>query len=221
MDRWNQANMLGWGPTLATIAFRRLTARERGDTGVPDLGRPRCVLLLAVHSRRTSSGGCSGEALMPGNPKFCVYRSSTFVCVIAFSGAYLCPHNADESSPLRHPNATTTQRGVLRLNVPLRGTHETPRLAWQRYPHADGVIEPWARPGTLRRGLRFSGSDRGTCIAGSELIAARSALTCFNGVHKFDACFSSRSNWNRRGAVVACGSLASTTFSRFVISKRT
>src|SRR6266545_6562772 len=59
---------------------------------------------------------------------------------------------------------------VLKLGVPLVGTHAPLRLAWQRYPRNDGFVEPWAGAGTLRPGLRFTWTYRGggTCFFGSE-----------------------------------------------------
>src|SRR2546425_936055 len=36
VDRWNQDNMLGWGPTLVSISVRRLDAREQDHVGVYD-----------------------------------------------------------------------------------------------------------------------------------------------------------------------------------------
>jgi hypothetical protein len=51
-------------------------------------------------------------------------------------------------------NATTGERGVLKLDVPLARTHATAPLAWQRrYPHVDGFIHPWTSAEKLRRGL--------------------------------------------------------------------
>src|SRR4051794_806249 len=71
-DRWNQGNMLGWGPTLVSVSIRRLDAREQHQLGLRGRGLPRCTVSLAVHSTRDSRTGCAGEAAMPGYPKFCV-----------------------------------------------------------------------------------------------------------------------------------------------------
>src|ERR671935_1101947 len=47
-DRWNQANMLGWGPAPASVAIRRPDARERRQLGGLKPGGPRCLVLLAA-----------------------------------------------------------------------------------------------------------------------------------------------------------------------------
>jgi hypothetical protein len=226
IDRWNQGNMLGWGPTLVSVAIRRLDARERADLGFRSPGRPRCTASLAVHSPRGATAGCSGEAVMPGQPKFCVNKRSTWVCVINAFGAYQCPTHADDASPLRDKNATTDKRGVLMLDVPLKNTRPTPPLGWQRlYPHTDGFIEPWTPAGRLRQGLRltlFGKSFHGRCDQGSQQTVAKSALRCWSDATSdlFDPCFPPTSLWNRRGIVIACASPGDTNFARFVITKR-
>jgi hypothetical protein len=217
--------MLGWGPTLVSVSIRRLDAREQPQLGLRGRGLPRCTVSLAVHSTRDSRTGCSGEAVMPGYPKFCVSTQTTFVCVINTVGGYQCSRYADGSPPLRNKNATTDMRGVLKLDVPLRGTHATPPLAWQRrYPHIDGFIDPWTRAGTPRQGLSFDQAGgvrhyRGTCFRGSEYTFERSALRCVSDVQR-DPCFGPTADWNRRGVVVVCASPGWTTFGRFVISRR-
>jgi hypothetical protein len=203
--------MVGWGPTLVNVSIRRNPALRR------------CTVSLAVHSRRDPTSGCSGEPVMPEHPKFCVYRGSTFVCVINRFGGYGCPTNAEGSPPLRRRNATTDDRGRLKLDVPLKGTHATPPLEWQRrYPHVDGWIEPWTRAGRLRPGLRLTGSYRGSCSRGSYQTRVRTAGRCVPLVNAgfFDPCFARRARWGRRGTVAACASApGGTTFSRFVITK--
>lgn len=126
--------------------------------------------------------------------------------------------------PLRDKNGTTDQRGILRLDVPLEGTHAIPPLAWQRrYPHVDGFILPWTRAGTLRRGLSFEQSGgaryRGTISPGSQQTVAKAALRCVSDV-QFDPCFVSAADWNHPGAIVACASTGWTRFDRFVIARR-
>jgi hypothetical protein len=225
VDRWNQGSMLGWGPTLVSVSIRRLAAREQAQLGLRGRGLPRCTVSLAVHSPRDPRTGCSGYAVMPGHPKSCVSRQTTFVCVVNSVGGYECARYADGSPPLRNENATTDGRGVLTLDAPLTGTHGTPPLAWQRrYPHIDGFIDPWTRAGRLRRGLTFEHAGpsrhyRGACFHGSEFTFESSALRCVSDV-QFDPCFGPRADWNRRGVVVACASPGWTTFGRFVISPR-
>jgi hypothetical protein len=224
VDRWNQANMRGWGPTLANVSVRRLDARERAQLGLRNQRRPRCAVSLAVGAPRDPKTGCAGEEVMPGHPKFCVYARTTQICLINIVGAYECSRIADGGSPLRNKNATTDTRGVLKLDVPLSGTHPAPSLAWQRYPHVDGFIEPWAGKGELRRGLTlsdFARHYRGICIRDSEHMHDRSALRCFSRPQffQFDPCFAPTANWNQRGVVVACGAPGWTTFTRFVVSR--
>jgi hypothetical protein len=163
---------------------------------------------------------------MPGYPKACVDRKRTWICVINVVGGYDCLIRHEPLyEPLRNQNATTDARGLLRLDHPLRGTHLTPPLAWQRrYPHIDGFIHPWTRGGKLRPGLTFDQAGgarhyRGTCWRGTELTFDKSALRCYSDV-QFDPCFAPTRNWNRPGVVVACADAGFTTFGRFLITKR-
>jgi hypothetical protein len=204
--------MVGWGPTFAHVSIRRLNADQLPAVGLQGPAQPRCTVSLAVHSRRDPRAGWSGEAVLPGHPKFCVYRGSTYLCVIDAFGGYSCPRNAEGSPPLRNKNATTDRRGVVKLDVPLRGTQATPPLEWQRkYPHTDGWIEPWTRAGKLRPGLWLTRTHSGgVCGRGSYETAAKAALRCIAGAHfdpsggQFDACFPQKADWRHRGAVVAC-----------------
>lgn len=191
--------MVGWGPALVDIAVRRLTPAEVQTVGF-DVRAPRCVASIAAKL---------GE--------------ETFVCVIDGEGAYECSWYSDGSPRLRRANAKLDTRGVLKLDYALAGTHPTPPLSWQRYPHVDGLIHPWTRAGALRHGLSFyseSGSRlRGTCSRGSERTRDPAALMCYSGV-QFDACYAPTAEWNRPGTTVACASPGRTRFSRFVISRR-
>jgi hypothetical protein len=191
-DRWNQANMLGWGPTPASVGL----ARRRVEDGEES----HCVVALAVHYKQH------------------VNRASTYVCVMAGVGAYACPPNAEGSPPLRRQNAKVDGRGVLTLDVSLRGTHVTPRLSWQRYPHVDGFIEPWTSSGTLRAGLRFAHSGRGPCFVVAETVT--SGISCLTRTgERYDACFPQRKHW-RPGDLAACGELGGTRFLRWTITGR-
>ena len=191
-DRWNGGNMLGWGPTLASVGL----VRRRVEAGEES----RCVVALAVQYRRNVS------------------RSSTYVCVMEHSGAYACPTNAEGSPPLRRPNATVDRHGALTLHVSLKGTHATPPLAWQRYPHVDGVIKPWTRSGTLRPGLRFRGQGRGPCFVVAETVTTGISCLTRRGL-RYNACFPQRTHW-RAGDVAACGDLGDTRFVRWTITER-
>ena len=211
-DRWTQGNMLGWGPTQASVgvAIRRVKAGQAS----------RCVVALAVHYKRDPRSGCSGSPAVPGHPGSCVDRGSTYVCVLNRFGAYACPSNAEGSPPLRHENATTDERGVLRLDKPLAGTHPTPPLGWQRrYPHIRGWIEPWTASGKLRRGLRLESGHRGPCFGGSYETQTDSVLRCRGpDLGAFDPCFPETRDW-RDGGVAACAEApGDTAFTSWVIS---
>jgi hypothetical protein len=198
--------MLGWGPTLVSVAVRRLERREQERAGVYDR-KQRCTVSLAVFGGRR------------------VYTQTTFVCVINRAGGYWCSRYADGAPPLKHKNATTDAHGVLTLDSPLGGTRQTPPLAWQRrYPHIDGYIHPWTSAGKLRQGLRLEETgaarhDRGTCSRGSEQTHDPSALRCYSDVG-LDPCFAPTRDWNRPGVVVACATVGLATFERFLIIKR-
>src|SRR5207248_9794692 len=106
--------------------------------------------------------------------------------------------------------------GRLVLGSPLKGTHPAPLLAWQRYPHVDGFVEPWSSSGTLRSGLRFTGKGRGRCVVVDETaISAISCLTPNGG--RYDACFP---QWQDGppGELAACGGLGGTRFVRWTIT---
>ena len=242
VDRWNQANMVGWGPAFVRASVRRLDAKELGAIGLRDPARRRCVISFAFESRADPQTGCSGPAPVPGKPGWCLDRSGTFSCAINPLGAYNCPLIHEPLGPrLTKKNATTDKRGLLKLDVPLKGTHATPRLAWQRYPHTDGWVEPWTRAGDLRRGLRFAASGHGPCFMGSEKTHEKSALTCRRpckggsklpvdrnatlpcsspALGRFEPCFPSRRDW-RRGDRAACARQpGDTKFLRWTISGR-
>jgi hypothetical protein len=199
VDRWNQANMVGWGPSLVDIAVRRLVPAEVHNVGLYG-PTPRCVASIA--------------------PKL---NENTYVCVVNDSSAYDCSRFSDGGPLLRRANGRLDARGALRLDVPLVGTRAARPLAWQSYPHVDGFIHPWTSSGRLRSGLSFN-SDRGThfrghCFKGTEFTHDPAALRCVSDV-QFDPCYAPNGNWNRIGAVVACGSAGWTGFSRFVINRR-
>ena len=196
--------MLSWGPTLAHVS-----------------AQPRCTVSLAIYYKRPRSG-CSGFPTVPSHPGFCLDRTETYNCVIDRFGGYACPTNADSAhTPLRNGNAATDSRGVLRLEIPLKGTRATPPLVWQRrYPHTDGWIYPWTRVGKLRPGLTFVAKEDGSCYIGSEQTVATSAIRCRSGNSIIDPCFPQRSDWrHHRGAIAACpNDPGDPTFTRLVIS---
>ena len=230
VDRWNEGNMLGWGPALVNVSVRRLNAAQLAEVGLRNPTVPRCVVALAIEFRRDPKAGCFGASVVAGRPGWCVNRSATWNCVIDGFGAYECPTNADTAqTPLRGKNATTDSRGVLRLDVPLAGTHSTPPLAWQRlYPHTDGWIEPWTRSGTLRRGLRLLGNRSagdydggGSCGYPSEVTHAKPSFRCVWHFAGIDPCFPRTTDWNHPGTIVACaGQAGDTRFHRFLITRR-
>src|SRR5262249_37743317 len=118
--------------------------------------------------------------------------------------------------PLTNRNATIDKRGVLELHSPLKGTHPTPPLAWQRHPHVDGFVEPWTSVGTLRAGIRFKGEGRGRCLVVDETaIAGISCLTA--GGLRYDACFPQWQKW-LAGQLAACGGLGGSRFVRWTIT---
>jgi hypothetical protein len=199
VDRWNQANMRGWGPNLVDIAVRRLAPAEVHNVG--DFGpAPRCVASIAGR-----------------------LHEQTFVCVLNGEGAYECSRFSDGAPLLRRANGKLDDRGVLTLDEPLAGTHATRPLAWQRYPHVDGLIHPWTSDGKLRAGLRLDSHPgaryRGSCEAGSEYTLDRAAHKCVSDV-QWDSCYAPNRHWNRIGTVLACGAPGSTRFDRFVITRR-
>jgi hypothetical protein len=137
-------------------------------------------------------------------------------------GGYECPLvTSDGMPPLTSPNGKTDRRGVLSLTVPLAGTHAIPPLSWQqRYRHVDAFILPWAPAGTLRPGLRFTGTEHGPCNRSVEHVVPRSAIRCWDPRYgQFDPCFPKRRNV-RVGDVVACGGAGDVTFIRWVITRR-
>jgi len=191
-DRWNQGNMVGWGPTPASVGLARLRTQAGEES--------RCVVALAAHYKRH------------------VYRDKTYVCMLSRVGAYVCPTNVEGSPPLRQPNAATDEHGVLTLDKPLKGTRPTPPLAWQQYPHVDGFVEPWTSRGTLRAGLRFTGQGRGGCFVVAETVTFGISCLARDG-RRWDACFPQRRNW-RAGDVAACGELGGIRFMRWTITGR-
>jgi hypothetical protein len=191
VDRWNQGNMVGWGPGPANVAFRRPNAKEHSSI---DLSSRRvCIVGITV-------------------------GDGTWTCVMSSTGAYWCPPLHEPTGPRLPQNATLDRRGVLKLDAPLKGTHPAPPLPWQRYPRVDGYIHPWTSSGKLRPGLRFKGEQRGRCFLAEE--SARSAVSClYRTGGRSDACFPQRRPW-QRGDLAACSfGPGSTTFTRWVITQ--
>src|SRR3954452_10774382 len=123
VDRWNQANMIGWGPGPANVAFRHPAAKEHSTIELPS--RRQCIVA-------TPAGG------------------GTWTCGLSDTGADGCPPLHEPTGPpLRAlgKNAMIDRRGVLKPDAPLKGTHSTPPLAWARYPLVDGYIQPWTAGG--------------------------------------------------------------------------
>jgi hypothetical protein len=192
VDRWNQANMLGWGPASVNVAFRRPVAKEHSSIELSS--RRQCIVSIDA------------------------YRG-TWTCVLASSGAYWCPPRHEPTGPpLTDKNATIDGRGFLELDSPLKGARPTPPLEWQRYPHVDGFIEPWTSSGKLRPGLRVKGEGRGRCFVVDETV--RSGISCLSRtLMRYDACFPQRHSW-RAGDLAACGGLGDTRFVRWTITGR-
>jgi hypothetical protein len=141
-------------------------------------------------------------------------------CALVKRGAYWCPPLHEPTGPplnaLKGKNATIDGRGWLELDSPLKGTHPTPPLAWQRYPHIDGFVEPWTASGKLRAGLRFKGEGRGRCFVVDETV--RSGISCLRrDLSRYDACFPQRRNW-RAGDLAACGGFGDIHFVRWRIT---
>jgi hypothetical protein len=190
VDRWNQGNMVGWGPGPANVAFRRPNAKEHSSIELS--WRRLCIVGIAV-------------------------GDGTWTCVLSTTGAYWCPPLHEATGPRLPENATLDRRGVLELDSPLSGTHPAPPLPWQRYPRVDGYIHPWTSSGTLRPGLRLKGEQRGRCFLVSE--TARSAVSCLAGYARYDACFPQRRPWRRGDLAVCSWGPGSTTFTRWVITQ--
>ena len=181
--------MVAWGAAPANVAFRRPVAKERASIELSP--RRQCIVAIAA------GGG-------------------TWTCVLGSSGAYWCPPLHEPTGPQLKRNARIDKRGVLVLDQPPRGTHPTPPLAWQRYPHVDGFVEPWTAGGTLRPGLRFKGEGRGGCVVVDE--TALFAISCLTpDLRRYEACFPQWQNW-QPGDVAACGRLGDTSFLRWTIT---
>jgi hypothetical protein len=201
VDRWNQDNMVSWGSMSVRIAIRALDARERSAVSFGDDARRRCTVSLA---------GRRGD--------------NSLICRMGYAGGYVCPLvTSDGMPPLRHPNGATDHRGVLRLKRPLKRTHATPPLRWQRrYPHADAFIVPWTRAGKLRPGPRFVRTEeRGRCGSFVETRVPRSAVRCVdNRTYAWAGpCFPQRRNF-RAGDLAACTAPGLTSFVRWRITAR-
>src|SRR3954451_10896403 len=81
VDRWNQENMVDWGPGGANVAVRRLDASERTADGLRGDARQGCVVSL-------------------------ISDRGTVACAIARFSAYWCPPLHDTYGPPLKKNAT-------------------------------------------------------------------------------------------------------------------
>jgi hypothetical protein len=200
VDRWNQDNMVGWGSMSVRIALRALNARELDRVSFGDDAQRRCTVSLAGR---------------PGD--------NSWICRIGNMGGYECPPVTSDGMPrLGNANGRTDRHGVLKLDVPLTGTHATSPLPWQRrYPHVDAYILPWTPTGRLRSGLRFVGAERGACGNFLEHRVPRSAVRCVDSrTYAYsEPCFPQRRNF-RAGDLAACSAPGDTTFIRWRITGR-
>ena len=138
--------MLSWGSMVVRISIRGLDARERSVLSERNPAQRHCTLSLAARPGRDS-----------------------WICIIDATGGYECPLvTSDGMPPLRNKNGTTDRRGVLKLDVPLAGTHATPPLAWQRRYPTRGRLHPavdprrHAAPGAELRPSRASAALSGS-----------------------------------------------------------
>jgi hypothetical protein len=198
VDRWNQDKMLSWGSMSVRISIRGLDARERNRVSFGDDAQQRCTVSLSDR---------------PGE--------NSWICRIGDTGGYVCPLVTSDGMPrLKNANGTTDRRGVLRLDVLLKGTHATPPLPWQRrYPHVDGFILPWTQAGKLRAGLRFGVTEHGACGHFVETVVPRSAVRCVDSrtATWTEPCFPQRRNF-RAGDLAACSAPGNTSFIRWRIT---
>jgi hypothetical protein len=191
-DRWNQANMVGWGPAPVNVAFRRPVARERRSIQL-SRGR-RCIVAIDL-------------------------GDGSWTCVLAGSGAYWCPPLKESTGPELQRNARIDKYGLLVLDQPPKGTHATPPLRWHRYPLVDGYIQPWTTGGSLRPGLTFKRKGRGRCQLEDSTV--NSAVSCLTpDFSRYDACFP-RHRDGRGGDIAACADGPGyTTFTRWKVFAR-
>jgi hypothetical protein len=200
VDRWNQDNMVSWGSMSARITIRALDPGERAHVSFRDDAQQLCTVSLA------------GQ---PGD--------NSWICRIGNTGGYDCPLVTSDGMPaLRNANGRTDRHGVLKLDVPLTGTHATPLLPWQRrYPHVDGFILPWTRAGKLLSGLRLVNTERGSCGLFVEHRVPRSGVRCVSSRKNeyTEPCFPQRRNF-RAGDLAACSAPGDTIFVRWRITAR-
>src|SRR4051795_4530443 len=190
-DRWNQSNMVGWGPGPVNVAFRRPGPMERERL---QLSRQRqCIVAVAV-------------------------GDGSWTCVLATSGAYWCPPLKEPTGPAIKRNARLEKGGFLVLDRSLRGTHATRPLGWRRYPVVDGYIQPWTAAGALRRGLRYKGEGRGRCFLADDTVYP--AVSCLRPDYGRDgACFPQYRD-GRRDQVAACSyGPGSATYTRWQVTE--
>src|SRR6266536_1469640 len=150
VDRWNQGNMVGWGPGPANVAFRSPNAKEESSIGLSSSRQ--CIVATPADD-------------------------GTWTCVLSSTGAYWCPPLHEATGPRLPQNATLDRRGALELDSPPKSTHPAPPLAWQRYPRVDGYVHPWTSSAKLRPGLRFKARDEAAASSPSRRSDPRSAAS--------------------------------------------
>ncbi len=160
---------------------------------------------------------------MKGREKRCVLmfgpKKAPVYCVLRATGAFGCPYSPVSGPRRTTTNATLGKKGVLTLDLSLRGTYAAQPLAWQRYPHADGYVHPWTSAGRLRPGLRLRPlkGGNGGCLSGSEEVPDPSAISCINpSMGRMAPCYPQKKHWGP-GDIAACGGVGP-TFYRFRIT---
>jgi hypothetical protein len=190
VDRWNQGNMVGWGPSPVNVDFRRPNGRERRSIQLPRVRQ--CIVAIDL-------------------------GDGSWTCVLSTSGAYWCPPLKESTGPELKRNARLDRHGVLMLDQPPTGTHPTKPLRWHRYPLVDAYIQPWTAGGVLRPGLTFKREGHGRCQLEDSTV--NSAVSCLTAdLERYDACFPRRRG-GRGGDIAACADGPGyTTFTRWRIS---
>ena len=195
-DRWNQDNMVGYRYLsgrleVAMVSPGRLLALATGVRG----REKRCVLMFGPE------------------------KAHPVYCVLTGSGAFNCPYSPVERPRRTTANATLGKGGALTLDMSLAGTHAAAPLAWQRYPHVDSYVHPWASTGRLRPGLRLRPwkLGHGPCTTGSEETPDPAAIQCvLENMGHTGPCYPQKGHWGP-GDTAACGGVGP-TFYRFRIT---
>jgi hypothetical protein len=140
----------------------------------------------------------------------------TFGCWQPTLSSFQCPGHGSMLNTKPQWNALIDARSRLVLNRPWPGRHlPVPK---PMYPTWNGYYVPFTSSGQLRRGIRISRREQGTCWSGTSIGSSRTAVfRCSASSRGHDPCFAKTINVTIGGFVMCPVSAGSPRFIKLTL----